>query len=330
MSKIVVSYQSSVVNPQPSKSRLLSSGFFLLASFFLLISYSCRAPKEIVKEKVKFEHFSTKELLEKLEINEFKFETLSAKANITFTDEKETSFKANLRIKKDSAIWMSITPALGIEMARVLITKDSVLFMDRIHNKYFVGDFAYLNKMFDVDMDYNMLEALLVGNSIEFEKDEKIRTSIDRKKELYFIGTERKRKVKRDIRKDLKKEKEVIKSQSQILWIYPESYKISELMLIDPEKNQSLKGLFTNQKPVGNYIVEDNLEDTLRDNVGDTSEIKTLPPQPLVKEQLFPFNLSFIVESKKNLKIDVEYSKITLNKELNLSFKIPEKYEQIQ
>ena len=279
---------------------------FLWLFSLLFLFFSCKAPKEVIKEKVKLEHFSTKELLEKLELNEFEFETLSTKADITFTDEKETSFKANLRIRKDSAIWMSITPALGIEMARVLITKDSVLFMDRIHNKYFVGDFAFINKTFDVDMDYSMLEALLVGNSLEFEKDEKIRTSIDRKKDFYFIGTERKRKVKRDIKKELKKDKEVIKNQSQILWVYPETFKIAELLLIDPEKNQSLNGLFTNHKTVT------NAEDSL------------------VTEQFFPFNLSFNIESKKNLKIEVEYNKVTLNKELNLSFKIPEKYEQIQ
>ncbi|MGE0560193.1 MAG: DUF4292 domain-containing protein [Flavobacteriales bacterium] len=266
----------------------------------LLLIYSCKAPKEVVK--VKLEHYSTKELLEKLEIKEFQFESLSTKADITYTDDKETSFKANLRIRKDSAIWLSITPALGIEMARVLITTDSVLFMDRLHNKYFVGDFAFINKMFDVDLDYNMLEALLVGNSIEFEKNEKIRTSIDRKKDYYYIGTEKKRKVK----KDIKKEKEVIKNQSQILWVYPETFKIAELLLFDPDKDQSLTGVFSNHKLVSGK------EETVEN------------------EQLFPFNLNFVVESKKNLKIDVEYGKVTLNKELNLSFKIPEKYEQIQ
>jgi hypothetical protein len=308
MSKPVHSWQLAVYSSQFTvfKLRPSADGFRLLTSVFLLFLFSCKAPKEVVKEKVKFEHLSTKELLEKLEVNEFKFETLSTKADITFIDEKETSFKANLRIRKDSAIWMSITPALGIEMARILITKDSLMFMDRMHNKYFVGDFAFINKKFDVDMDYNMLEALLVGNSIEFENDEKIRTSIDRKKDFYFIGTERKRKVKRDIKKDLKKDKEVIKNQSQILWVYPETYKIAELLLIDPDKNQSLSGFFTNHKPVTNS------EDSL------------------VTEQIFPFNLSFSIESKKNLKIDVEYGKVTLNKELNLSFKIPEKYEQVQ
>lgn len=274
--------------------------FGLLTSIFLLFFYSCKAPKEV--EKIKLEHHTTKELLEHLETNELKFESLSTKADITYTDDKSTSFKANLRIRKDSAIWLSITPALGIEMARVLITTDSVLFMDRIHNKYFAGDFAFINKMFDVDLDYSMLEALLVGNSIDFEKNEKIRTSIDRKKDYYYIGTEKKRKVK----KDIKKEKEVIKNQSQILWVYPETFKIAELLLFDPEKDQSLTGVFSNHKSVSNG--EESIE----------------------QNQLFPFNLNFVVESKKNLKIDVEYGKVTLNKELNLSFKIPEKYEQIQ
>lgn len=310
MSKLVNSCQLSVVSCRVFFSHLRkpllrrgwggSSSFGLLTSVSLLFLFSCKAPKEV--EKIKLEHHTTKELLEHLETNELKFESLSTKAEITYTDEKSTSFKANLRIRKDSAIWLSITPALGIEMARVLITTDSVLFMDRIHNKYFAGDFAFINKMFDVDLDYSMLEALLVGNSIDFEKNEKIRTSIDRKKDYYYIGTEKKRKVK----KDIKKEKEVIKNQSQILWVYPETFKIAELLLFAPDKDQSLTGVFSNHKPVSNG--EESTE----------------------QAQLFPFNLNFVVESKKNLKIDVEYGKVTLNKELNLSFKIPEKYEQIQ
>jgi outer membrane lipoprotein-sorting protein len=272
------------------------SFFGLLTSVFLFFIYSCKAPKEVVK--VKMEHYSTKELLDSLAFKEFKFESLSTKADVTFFDEKETSFKAHLRVKNDSAIWISITPVLGIEMARVLITKDTVMFMDRIHNKYFIGDFAFINKMFNVELDYNMLEALLIGNSIDFEKNEKIKTAIDRKKDLYFIGTERKNKVKRDIKKDLRKDKDVLKNQTQILWVYPESFKIAELLLKDPEKEQSLQSTFSEHK--------------------------------LVDEQLFPFKLNFMVESKKNLKIDVEYGKVTLNNTLNFSFKIPEKYEQIQ
>ncbi len=213
-------------------------------------------------------------------------------------DEKTTSFKVHIRIQKDSAIWVSITPLLGIEMARALITQDSIIFMNRVKSEYFKGDFSYINKTFNVDLDYDMLQALLVGNSIDFEKNEKVRTSIDRKKDLYFIGTEKKRKIKKDLKKDLKKDKEKIKEQTQIIWLSPENMKIAELLLHDPERDQSLHSTFSDYQAID--------------------------------EQLFPHKLQFNIEAKRNLTINVNYNKVTLNKELSFSFKIPSKYEQVQ
>ena len=271
-------------------NKLLKAKYFAIIVAVAL--YSCKPLEDVVKTKLN--HHSTKELLDSLEQHEFEFTTLSAKAQIEYTDEKTTSFKVHLRIQKDSAVWVSITPLFGIEMARVLITKDSVVFMDRVHGEYFKGNFEYINKMFNVELDYEMLQALLIGNSLEFEKNEKVRTSIDRKKSLYYIGTEKKRKVK----KDLKKDKEKLKEQSQIIWLAPKTYKIAELFITDPDKNQSLQGLFTEHKVIDN--------------------------------QLFPNRLQFKIQAKKNLQIDVDYGKISLDKQISFSFKIPSKYEQIQ
>lgn len=259
---------------------------------FLLSWIACKTPEEVTK--VKLEHYSTKELLDFIDQNTFDFNSLSAKAEIDVVDEKTTSFKVHVRIQKDSAIWVSITPLLGIEMARALITQDSIIFMNRVKSEYFKGDFSYINKTFNVDLDYDMLQALLVGNSIDFEKNEKVRTSIDRKKDLYFIGTEKKRKIK----KDLKKDKEKIKEQTQIIWLSPENMKIAELLLHDPERDQSLHSTFSEYQPID--------------------------------EQLFPHKLQFNIEAKRNLTINVNYNKVTLNKELSFSFKIPSKYEQVQ
>ena len=36
------------------------------------------------------------------------------------------TFTLNVRMARDSVIWMSISPALGVEAARVLLTPDSV------------------------------------------------------------------------------------------------------------------------------------------------------------------------------------------------------------
>ena len=174
----------------------------IIPIFIGLFLYACKPQENKIKVKVKVNHRSTKFLVKKLIEKEFKFNTLSGKAAVTYDSEKKTSFKTHLRIKKDSAIWMSITPILGIEMARVLITKDSVKIISRVDKEYFIGDFEYINKLFNVDLDYQMLEALLTGNSLDFEQNDKIRSSIDRKKNKYYISTEKKRKVRKEIKKE--------------------------------------------------------------------------------------------------------------------------------
>ena len=78
----------------------------------------------------------------------------------------------------------------------------------------------------------------------------------------------------------------------------PKTFKIVELLVLDPNKDQSLSAFFSKH-----------------------SELN---------EQLFPYRLAFEIRSKKELKINVEYNKVTLDKEQSYSFKIPSKYEQIQ
>jgi len=272
--------------------------FTYIASFILIgiFFFSCKQQENKVKVKVKINHRSTKFLVAKLMEKEFQFNTLTGKANVVYDNSKKTSFKTHLRIQQDSAIWMSIS-SIGIEAARVLITQDTVKIMNRIDKTYFIGDFDYINKILGADLDYQMLEALLTGNSMDFEHNEKIHSSTDRKKDSYYISTEKKRKV----RKELKKDKIKVKSQTQSLWLNPLSYKIEELLLSSPESQQSLKGEFTNYK-----------------------EVET------ANNQLFPFTLLFELNAKTASSITVNYAKITVGKVISFPFKIPSKYEQIK
>ena len=50
---------------------------------------------------------------------------------------ERNAFKVNARVRKDSAIWMSITPALGVEAARLLLTVDSVMFYSKVPGNRF-------------------------------------------------------------------------------------------------------------------------------------------------------------------------------------------------
>ncbi len=271
--------------------------YWCIIIFVTVLFLGCKVhEKENIKIKVKVKPRSTKFIVNKLIKNEFTFNTIAAKASVSLTDttDKKTSFKTHLRIQKDSAIWMSITPLLGIEAARVLITKDSVKVMNRTKSEYFLGDFDYINKLFGTDLDYQMLEALLIANSLDFEMNDKIRSSVDRKGDRYYLSTEKKRKV----RKEIKKEKEKIKEESQTLWLDPLTFKIHELLLSSLHSEKTLRGTYSNFKEL--------------------------------EEQLVPYQMNFLLKSQKTLKIDVNYTKFTTGKALTFSFKIPSKYVQIE
>ena len=53
---------------------------------------------------------------------------------------------------------------LGIEAVRGLITRDSITIIDKIHREYTVYDFPTVSKQFNFEMNFELLQALIVGN----------------------------------------------------------------------------------------------------------------------------------------------------------------------
>src|SRR6218665_325124 len=176
---------------------------FLFCSI-LLFSSCKRKPITLNNGKCILDFKNARTLSTNLKAREFRFDRLNAKMSVEANvDSSDNSFTVTMRMKKDSLIWMSISK-LGIEGVRVLVTKDSVKFMDRIKNKYFKGDYAYLSKMLNTELDFEILQSLLVGNSVEFyDEDEKIKSGVDNC--LYTLGTVRKFKMRKAERgKELK------------------------------------------------------------------------------------------------------------------------------
>jgi Fe-S cluster assembly iron-binding protein IscA len=101
-------------------------------------------------------------------ISESSFEYLKLKSKIDFHSENlSQSFPANVHVKKDSVIWISVS--VGIEAARCLITQDSILFMDRINRKHYGLSIAELSQQFNFEFDFGLLQSLLIGN-LPFKK----------------------------------------------------------------------------------------------------------------------------------------------------------------
>jgi Domain of unknown function (DUF4292) len=91
------------------------------------------------------------------------FETCKIKSKISINSSKlRQTIPANINIKKDSVIWISVS--LMLEVARVNITPDTIQILDKLNRKYYGTSFKSLSKMFDFDIDFQILQSALLGN----------------------------------------------------------------------------------------------------------------------------------------------------------------------
>jgi len=120
----------------------------------------------------------------------------SARADVDLSMDGNTrSFRSTVRLVVDSALWVSITPALGIEVARTLLTPDSVKVLDRINNTFFLGGRDSAAVRFGIDPDLDLLQQALLGRPIGVDPQEKYR--VDREDGLYVLTSREKRRFVR-------------------------------------------------------------------------------------------------------------------------------------
>lgn len=99
------------------------------------------------------------------ELNNLDFYTFSGRAKTKIElDKKIHDVTLNVRIERDEAIWLSVSAILGIEVARVLITPDSVKILNKLQGEYIVKPFAYIYNYTNRDITFETLQDLLMAN----------------------------------------------------------------------------------------------------------------------------------------------------------------------
>ena len=248
--------------------------------------------------RCRLDYKSAKTLASLLKKNQAEYSTFSGKikANVKVED-KETSFTVALRMRKDSIIWASIS-SLGIEAVRFVATKDTLKFIDRLQSKYFVGDYDTLSQLLHTEIDLEVLQSLLVGNSVEFyTEDEKLRAGIDSCQ--YLLGTIRKRKL----RKVIQKGKE-LKEPAQNIWLQDSTFRISRILFREFESRREFDATFQ-----------------------DFQNVEL--PEGQTKSVAVPFNILLNIKTDKSASLHMEYTKASANKPQSFPFSVPEGYEYI-
>ena len=149
----------------------LRSTFPMLCIACVFILTSCKHHKQIQQVRVENKPIVTPKtsfsLLDSVKQHAFTYKTLSAKIKTTYKapDGNELELTITLRSVYDSAIWMSISPALGIEAVRVLLTPDNVKVMDKLNRHYAIEPYTYLKRFSEADITFSTIQNIISGNA---------------------------------------------------------------------------------------------------------------------------------------------------------------------
>ncbi len=248
-----------------------------------------------VNEIKAIEAKSKRTLINELKSNEFRFEYLSSKfsANVDLNG-KVQNVNVSVRARRDSLLWMSFS-LMGIEGARLLATSDSVKFIDRISNKYFIGDYRYISELFNTDIDFELLQSVLIGNSVEFfDEDEKLKSARDSC--CYLLSTVRKGKIKRILNRDPANNN--FKELVQRIWLSPDNFRVVRIVINDFQTGRVFEASYSDFRDVGG--------------------------------RLFPYKSNFNIQANQKIKVELEYSRVSLENPGSFSFNIPASYERIR
>ena len=156
------------------KKNTLNKLFIGVVACMVMLA-ACKTKKVLVERKAVDTvalHRLAADSIKRLKLNaikatqtDFSYFTGKAKARIGI-DGNNNDVTLNIRIKKNEAIWVSVTAVMGIEGARALITPDSIKVINRLDNSYLKKPFAYVHQYTSNEVNFNMLQALLIGNAI--------------------------------------------------------------------------------------------------------------------------------------------------------------------
>ncbi len=98
-------------------------------------------------------------------IEEIDFDYFNTKTKVRYAEgDKIVNGNASIRIKKDSLIWFSVSPSIGLEATRVMITKDTAIVINRMDKEYYIFNFDEISRYFNFKIDFDLIQAILLGN----------------------------------------------------------------------------------------------------------------------------------------------------------------------
>lgn len=266
--------------------------YCLVCLFLVSVWSSCTSYRKAIKEPLK--SYGTEHLLEEMKTREFNAEFISARFSAEMQRNREKlSFNGQLRMKKDSIIWITISPALGIEMGRLVLTNDSIKWLNRLESNYLTGSVEQLAGSIHPLLGFDLVQSLILGNDLTLYDNTQFKGSIDHRE--YKLSVMNRRSLKKQLRAD--QSTETIPMQH--LWLDPETFRITRVAIRDiQDREAKIDAEYQRFTEVNGF--------------------------------LFPSRQDFDIQGSGNkLRVSISFQRIDTPESSSFPFTIPEKYVSI-
>lgn len=244
----------------------------------LVILGSCRPIREaVIPDPTRR---TLQETLAGMRQNETSFTFLSTRfSGSASIDGVNHNISGTLRIKSDSAIFVSVTPLLGIEIARLLVTPDTVKLVNRLDNTFYAGNMAVLNRMFGTYLDFQMLQSLMVGNDFSHFSSDGFKASQENGNIILFSGN-----------RYPAKNSDNHQFQHRLV-INGETYRITENLLHETGPQRSLQVKYNGFSHIGDQLMPQEISMVFSDASGQTAVNLRFSRTVLNEERSFAFTI---------------------------------------
>jgi len=125
---------------------------------------SCRGVRPFLPRD-KFDHISTNDILDSVIANDIQYESIFFRRLIISVNSPEfnRSVRANMYIRRDSVIILSVIPVMGIELYRVALNNDNFVVIDRVNRRVIRGGYDYFHDFVNVPVTFKNLEQILTN-----------------------------------------------------------------------------------------------------------------------------------------------------------------------
>ncbi len=141
----------------------------------LILLFGCKSKQKLspnLYPNCKYGNYTKSDLELKLDSSSMDFSWMKIKTKVDVEFEnKNNSFQLQLRIKNDSLVFAKISKS-GIAGIRILTTKDSVFYVDKLNKQYYEGVYSDIEKLINISIPFQFLQNLFLGEPTFLYEDD--------------------------------------------------------------------------------------------------------------------------------------------------------------